>query len=376
MSKIQETIEEWNELEPKKKGFLIVLALAGIIFLVVHHFANEKSKAADDIAAANTATESTSDGVLPGVQEGAKLRVNVLPLNNRNQGLEDLTTRLDQLENLIKQNNDHSASGESFLGKANADTQIKSPPPVSTSSTTAIVNLDKPLDGKVDFNEDIKAPSKSINDASINNTPTPPPTPAPMEMKVWPSSTSKLNQSKVQEEAPIVIPVNSGLDAVMLSGINARQPGSSTGAASTATSALNVGAPFVTRLKGDAILPNGWKFSQLGDCFLGGSAVAILSTERASAIADTISCIAPNGDVWEAHVKAYALDVDGTLGIAGKVVSKQGSILMQAALGGMVAGLGSALTPTALPSYNSSAASGQQQGYQLPNPGMIAGTAY
>jgi len=382
MSKFQETMEEWKQLEPKKKAFLAVVALAGLTFLTVHHFANEKKQAADDqIAALSAPSDSSGSAIpLPGEQDNARQHLDVLPKTNRNQGLEDLNTRLDQLQDMLKHMQGNPGDFTPVKTVA-VDGQIKSPPPVSLANTTATVNLDKALDpGKVDFNEAEKplqkkgsaTPSKDLNDMSVGSLPILPP--AAAEMKVW-KSEEKISQVKVQEEPSIMIPVNSALDAVMLSGINARQPGSSTGAASTATSALNVGAPFVTRLKGNAILPNGWKLSQLGDCFLGGSAVAILSTERANAIADTISCIAPNGEIWEAPVKAYALDVDGTLGIAGKVVSKQGSILMQSALAGMASGLGSALAPTSLPSYNSNAVSGQSQGYQLPNASLIAGSA-
>ena len=48
---------------------------------------------------------------------------------------------------------------------------------------------------------------------------------------------------------------------------------------------------------------------------------------------------------------------------------------MQSALAGMASGLGSAFSPSSLPSYNTSAVSGQAQGYQLPNPSLIAGSA-
>ena len=161
----------------------------------------------------------------------------------------------------------------------------------------------------------------------------------------------------------------------MLSGINAKPSGSISGAAGSVNSANDVGAPFVTRLKGDAILPNGWKLSDLGDCFLGGSGVAILSAERVYAISNTISCIATDGEIYEAPIKAFGLDVDGIQGIAGKVVSKQGAILMQAALTGIASGLGSALSPSALPSSNINTLSGSQQGIQTVNPSLVAQTA-
>ncbi len=379
MSKIKEAIEDWEELEPKKKAFLIVVAVAGVIGLTIHHFVNNKSSL--EVAETVSTDVSGSTATLPGVQDNPKMHLDVLPKTNRNLGLEDMNTRLDQLEAQLK----HQTSDAAYLDPTRTNGElrpVKAGPATSGApvySGTATVNLDKPLDpGKVDFNEaprpqsnNSTLPTKDVNDVSMAATP--PPRLQPAEMKVW-DSEKKAAQDKTPEAPSITIPVNSALDGVMLSGINARQPGSSTGAAGGSVSALNVGAPFVTKLKGNAILPNGWKLSQLGDCFMGGSAVAILSTERANAIADTISCIAPNGEIWEAPVKAYALDVDGTLGIAGKVVSKQGSILMQTALAGLASGLGTALAPTALPSY-SMATSGSTQGYQLPNSSFIVGSA-
>lgn len=160
----------------------------------------------------------------------------------------------------------------------------------------------------------------------------------------------------------------------MLTGINARPGGATSGAVGSSTSAINVGAPFVTKIKGDATLPNGWKLSDLGDCLMGGSGIAVLSAERAYAISDTISCIAPNGDVYEAPIKAYGVDADGIQGLAGKVVSKQGAILAQAFLTGIASGLGTALAPTAVPGFNNTATGGSTA-YQTPDPAMVAHTA-
>jgi conjugal transfer pilus assembly protein TraB len=384
MSKIEQTIEEWKELEPKKKIMLGAVALAGVIFIAVHHFVANSDKPPESQEASAEVPVNEPIAAMPGTFDSTKNRMVVMPQTNRNQGLEDMNTRLNQMEETLRKT---QAELTTAKNKKTLDYEFQEPHsaaagPASKSTTTgagtgatATVNLDQPLGTpqKVDFNE--KASGKGMPPSGMDVV-TPPSPPLPPEMKVWESS-GKTSQLKAKEVSPpsIMIPVNSALEGVMLSGINARQPGSSTGAAGSATSALNVGAPFVTKLKGNAILPNGWKLSQLGDCLMGGSAVAILSTERANAIADTISCIAPNGEVWESPVKAYALDVDGTLGIAGKVVSKQGSILMQSALAAMVSGLGTAIAPTAIPSYNSNASSGQQQSYQLPNPSYLLGSS-
>ena len=56
-------------------------------------------------------------------------------------------------------------------------------------------------------------------------------------------------------------------------------------------------------------------------------------------------------------------------------MTKQGSLLAKTALAGVASGLGTAFAPTALPSYNQNAQSGDRQGVQYPNPGLIAGSA-
>jgi conjugal transfer pilus assembly protein TraB len=173
----------------------------------------------------------------------------------------------------------------------------------------------------------------------------------------------------------MVIPVNSGIDAVMLTGVAARPAASQGGgAAGAVTGALQIGAPFVTRLKGDALMPNGWRHARLNDCFLSGEGIGSLSMERVNAIADKISCVDENGAAWEGSPKAYAVDADGTQGIAGHVVSRQGRLLAQAALAGIASGLGSALAPQAVGGYQSNASSGTQA-FQSPSAAFIAQSA-
>lgn len=381
MSKIREAIDDWNELEPKKKIFLVVLALSGATAIGVHHFVNANDKTEEDPAANYAAPDQSSGGAtLP--NQG--VHFSVLPQTTRNQGLEDMNSRLDHIEGMFKQ---YMENGLPPSGRRS----VNDPPPQAPTASegdgsSASVNLDAPLDtDKVQFDEQKSNNSGKLNRGAINSAANTndfatannePEAPAVPQMKIWPSEESSTPSKSTASDMPsVTIPVNSALEGVMLSGINARQPGASTGAAGSITSAQNVGAPFVTRLKGVALLPNGWKVSNLADCWIGGSAVAILSTERANAISDTISCIYSNGEIWEAPIKAYALDTDGTMGIAGKVVSKQGSILLQSALAGVASGLGTALAPAPLNSFNSNAVPGQVQGYQLPNGAMIAGTA-
>lgn len=371
---IQQNLEDWKHLDPKKKVFFGVSFVAIVLFTVIHYVMNEgKSGTSNDEMPTEAPVQSTGTSSPGSTIPQPNYHLNVLPTTNRNQGLEDLHTRLDHLESLL-------ANLPQSAGKQTTDSTSTNAASLPSAAGKVDLNsgLDKPFDPNVDFMEPPTAPASTQLLKSDANQPSPS---VPRSLKVQVLlSENKPPVKETSKEPTYVIPVNSGIEAVMLTGINARQPGTtsataSLGAASSAAnSATNVGAPFVTKIKGDAILPNGWRLSDLGDCFLGGSGVAILSTSRANVIADTLSCVSEDGEVWEAPIKAYGVDVDGTLGLAGKVVNKQGAILLQSALTGAAAGLGAAFTPSPIAGYNSNAASGSSQGYQMPNPNLVFGT--
>ena len=381
----EKTKKDWADMPETHRWAFGGLVVFGLTAIALH--AAFKPKTADDIAA--TAANHPGQAQLPSADTAEFHGRTALPDSNRNQGLEDLSqdirktnARVDEILTAMR----------SAPGLRQGQVQSTGTMQAGSSSTTSTTG--SPNTGSVNLDELIAAPTftsdaggAAMKQPGAGGVFAPPsaasaPERAPARMKVWEdeAQSGEADVAALKRQAnptdTVSIPVNSALESVLLSGFNARPTGSTAGAVGGAqTSANNVGAPFVTRIKGDAILPNGWRLSDLGDCFLGGSAVAVLSAERAYAVADQLSCIKANGEIWEGHVKAYALDVDGTLGIAGKVVSKQGSLLMQAALTGVVSGLGNALSPTAIPTYSSNGTNGSTAGYQLPNLGAVGATA-
>lgn len=389
MSKLQQAIQDWKDLEPGKKGFLGAVAATMVLIITVHALTRHPNVPTDA-----DEYQPARPGAAGASPEPGKNHFDVLPKTQRNQGLEDMNTRLDRQEAMMRdfmasfaagspQGREFAARyGKDNLRAAAAAASAAAAAPAAAASSSASVSLDEPLarefgqpgaQGKTP--PSIKWDGDSAGDYREPSAPPAPPPPPPRpKLKSWPSESKP--QLDAEADVPVkIIPVNSAIDAVLLSGFNARPPGTTTGGAGSVTSALNVGAPFVTRLKGDALLPNGWRVSDLGDCSLSGSAIGILSTQRADAIAADISCIDADGEAWEGKVKAYALDVDGTLGIAGHVVNKQGAVLFQSTLAGIASGIGLAFSPTAISSYNSNAQSGSEQGYQLPNGTLIGGSA-
>lgn len=385
--------QQWQEMDAKFKWAMAAIVIGGAILL----FAKSRERAqyeqedqARKIAQATLQASAPSAQALP----NSANNFSALPTSNRNQGLEDLIASLDKARADAKEAQEHSRNldeqmrrigdrltqietrggatsfGQTAAGEGAASNGVSAP------GTAAYENLPPPVDfGQPGSNGKAAAGEKSpFSDAGI------PPEGQQAQvrrtsMRVWSQEAIPASARHADSTPPLVIPINSALESVMLTGINARSNSAGGAASGTILSANNVGAPFVSRLKGNAILPNGWKVSDFNDCFISGTGIAILSSERANVIADVMSCVDKQGGIHEAKIRAYGVDLDGIQGISGRVVTKQGSILAKTALAGVASGLGQAFSPSALPSYNQNAQSGDRQGVQYPNPSLIAGSA-
>ncbi len=352
----EEKRQQWREMDKKWKIIFASICIIGPILITVQSYKNSKAEAVSDQKKLDALTAEQNK------RPGENYQFSTLPTTNRNQGLEDLQVEVQRMrEELDQYRRNPNSAGQQPASAGYSGAEVDLNAPLNKSPYSAAGNGNLNLDA-------LNTPAAKGNKA---NDPEPEKPPRP-KVKIWPAEV--VSEIAKEQEPKLVIPVNSGLEGVLLTGVNARPSGASAGAVGGATSANNVGAPFVTKLKGDAILPNNWKLSDLGDCFMGGSAVAVLSAERAFSIADKISCVSTNGDVYEAEVKAYGVDADGIQGLSGKVVSKQGSILAQSFLTGIASGLGTALAPTQVPGFNSSSIGGSQS-YSTPDPSMVARSA-
>ena len=380
----QQKRQEWEDMDPKFRYLLIGVTVVGTAFIIYQRILHQTPAPSTSVALPTeiAPATSTAPGAPTPQQPGFTQNYGVLPSSPRNQGLEELATKVDTLAQQLAavQRGQGAGAGGGSMGNV----RVVNPPAntapaaASGSEVSSSNSLGKDLPAAVSFDQPTTRSAKSgaaAPDASAAPA-DPPSPPAPTRPMMVSDPVESVTPADDASHLPdLVLPIYTGIEAVMLSGVNARPSGSSGGAAGSVTSALDVGAPFVSRVKGVAIMPNSWKVSDLENCFIGGAATAVLSAERAYAIADNVSCVFKNGDVYEGPVKAYALDVDGTLGLAGKVVNKQGAMLMQAALTGVAAGLGSALAPSSVPSYNTNVGSGSEQSFTYPSPSYLVGTA-
>lgn len=383
-TRAQKLYDEYMEMDRPYRILFAIIVVAGSLAIVANIIINSKdNKPAPNLqptvpvgpaAAGNLQPPSeTPSNTAPG---NPAFNRRVLPTTPRNQGLEDLVAEIKDVKELLgrlQRENEQLKAGQPGRPSTTQDG-------VRPSGTTKAVDLDAalPRNGDSVVFDDVTPPMRGTSGKPIAAAANPDnySAPARRNPRMQLSDAEAVAEVAATEgrPAPAVV-VNSGIEAIMLTGVNARQAGAGAQATmGSVTTANNVGAPFVTKLKGDVVLPNGWRLSDLGDCFLGGSAVAVISAGRAYATAENLSCVGESGDIWEAPVKAYAVDIDGTLGIAGHVVSKQGTLLQQAALTGIVGGIAQAFSPTAVPTYSQTTGTTTQPAL-LPNPGLVGRTA-
>ena len=103
-----------------------------------------------------------------------------------------------------------------------------------------------------------------------------------------------------------------------------------------ATKVRGDGLPVLARLEAAYLAPNDYEVPLEG-CLMIGKATADLQTIRARVEAVTLSCVLPDGEVFERKVRGYFTGGDGTLGIPGTWQHRSG-----AWLGNLLAAMGTA----------------------------------
>lgn len=119
---------------------------------------------------------------------------------------------------------------------------------------------------------------------------------------------------------------------VLLSGFDAPTGGQASGMA----------LPVVLRVKSFFNLPNYYR-ANLKECFIVGNAYGDLPSERAYIRLSKLSCGLRNGQMLEVEIKGHVAGEDGSFGLRGRVVSKQGALLAKTFFAGLFSGLGNSI---------------------------------
>ena len=138
--------------------------------------------------------------------------------------------------------------------------------------------------------------------------------------------------SKVKQEGSTFLPIGF-VPVRLLGGIDAPTGGQ----------AQSNPLPVMMEITDMANLPNRFR-ANVKQCMVIGAAVGDLSSERGYIRTELLSCIRRDGRVLEAKVHGSIYGEDGKLGMRGRLVTKQGQLLANSLLAGVVGGIGHGLS--------------------------------
>lgn len=163
-----------------------------------------------------------------------------------------------------------------------------------------------------------------------------PPAPSQPKMRVILPSPSADQRERKPTQPVGWLPSGSFVRATLLSGVDA---GTGTGS--------NLPYPVLMRLTDPGTLPNRYQMD-LAECFVVGAAWGDLPSERVYIRSENLSCIRRHSSdliTIDGDLKAQVMGEDGKLGIRGRVVSKQGTIIARSLWAGFISGLSQAFRP-------------------------------
>lgn len=97
--------------------------------------------------------------------------------------------------------------------------------------------------------------------------------------------------------------------------------------------------PVLIRLSDNSVLPNRFR-AEYRECFVVAAGYGDISSERAYLRTELLSCVRANGDPLEVKIQGSVFGEDGKVGMRGRLVTKQGQMLANALLAGVVSGIG------------------------------------
>ncbi|KQP23385.1 TraB/VirB10 family protein [Pseudorhodoferax sp. Leaf267] len=110
--------------------------------------------------------------------------------------------------------------------------------------------------------------------------------------------------------------------------------------------------PVLIRLSDNSVLPNQFR-GEYRECFVVAAGFGDISSERAYLRTESLSCVRGDGATLEVRIQGTVYGEDGKVGMRGRLVTKQGQMLANALLAGVVSGIGQGLA-TANTSYSTS----------------------
>jgi conjugal transfer pilus assembly protein TraB len=333
--------------DKKKKKMVLMIGIVSIVIVailtvIVAHFRAKPTNTKPVQAMKSNVTNSTT------LAQQSWIAKSSTKQEEQDKQIQDLKQQLQQLqqqktEQQKQQNNNMDLKTMGLVPNNNPSGNVNYPPPPPAPTTTP-PPPPPPQSSRMNNNNSYSQPPTSrqeedligVVESSPSNS-TSGSSKIPMAQEQQKSQSQQTQQpqqiNKNGKASPMgfVIPPGSFVNAYLLTGADVPTSGNG-----------EVGPiPVVFRVIGDAQMPNLFK-SDIKSCFMLGQATGSLSSERAFIRIDTLSCMTKSGKSIVKSMQGYVTGSDGKVGLAGTVVSKQGSMLARALIAGFLQGVGQA----------------------------------
>jgi len=316
----QKTLKErFNALSPKTKRQLVILAsvlLFAVIFLLLYRAANVgKSQSANTQQQTVKTTDFTED------DKNTSLKVGF------DKKLDAMMKRIDELESGKVQQSEQSQqveqqkATEADAGKYNRPILFTELKDVPIPDETKDAYPQPKYQENNQYQAQTKPTEKIISKIGF--------------MSIADKVDVRTDEPKdVKKRKQNWIPSNSIFKATLVTGVYAP----------TLAKGKQSPYPVVLRLKDLSFFPNEFR-KDLSGCFIGGEAYGNLSDERVNVRLNNLSCLSENNiSVIDVPVSGFVQGEDGIIGLAGRVVSKQGQIMAAAFVASFLQGMGEAFS--------------------------------
>lgn len=178
----------------------------------------------------------------------------------------------------------------------------------------------------------LSGPTNAVGEFKTYSEPEPPKTEITPEAAALKANASRPTAKKAGLK-DFYIPAGTIIQGVLLTGVDAP----------TGKNAMKDPVPVLARVKDLAILPNFFR-ADVRECFILLDAVGDMSSERAMMRSSNISCVRKDRSVIDVPIQGFAVGEDGSAGMRGVLISKQGKAMAKATLAGIADGLAEAFS--------------------------------
>ena len=318
----QKTLKErFNALSPKTKKQLVVVAsmlLFAVVFMLLYRAANVGKTKNENAQQQTLQTTDFTEN-----DKNTSLKVGF------DKKLDAMMKRIDDLESGKTQQSEQSQQEEQQKTAAEDAAKYNRPMMFNNLNDVPVPDETKDAYPQPKYQENnqyqAQAPAK--------------PTEKIVSKIGFMSIADKTNSSSdepkdIKKKKQNWIPSNSIFKATLVTGVYAP----------TLAKGKQSPYPVVLRLKDLSFFPNEFR-KDLSGCFIGGEAYGNLSDERVNVRLNNLSCLSENNiSVIDVPVSGFVQGEDGIIGLAGRVVSKQGQIMAAAFVASFLQGMGEAFS--------------------------------